>query len=206
MVEPLSPGVASLLGTDVQHGGFLESSSCMLALKKLWHWPSGDKKQQAAHKNRMCALVHEGSQMRPSCLFSVDTCGDLLVTLQSLSRQGDKRSLQLSGKVNSMTFTFDNVLPGKYKSKILSQPLMALTCPHGLLSKRSKTQLPNSSQMYTITCLALLWPVTLNALYLTEALGTSCHHISIAHTLLCWEGALIHAILLLNAEKASAKW
>ncbi|XP_057612158.1 BOS complex subunit NOMO1-like isoform X2 [Chionomys nivalis] len=47
-----------------------------------------------------------------SCL---DTCGDLLVTLQSLSRQGEKRSLQLSVKVNSMTFTFDKVLPGKYK-------------------------------------------------------------------------------------------
>ena len=39
------------------------------------------------------------------------------MTLQSLSRQGEKRSLQLSGKVNSMTFMFDNVLPGKYKSK-----------------------------------------------------------------------------------------
>lgn len=68
-----------------------------------------------------CAVVREGGQMRtPSTaprLFSADTCGDLLVTLQSLSRQGEKRSLQLSGKVNSMTFTFDNVLPGKYKSK-----------------------------------------------------------------------------------------
>uniref|UniRef100_A0A2K6AHD9 Uncharacterized protein n=1 Tax=Mandrillus leucophaeus TaxID=9568 RepID=A0A2K6AHD9_MANLE len=53
-----------------------------------------------------------------SCL---DTCGDLLVTLQSLSRQGEKRSLQLSGKVNSMTFTFDNVLPGKYKISIMHE-------------------------------------------------------------------------------------
>uniref|UniRef100_A0A8D1UNS8 Nodal modulator 1 n=1 Tax=Sus scrofa TaxID=9823 RepID=A0A8D1UNS8_PIG len=53
-----------------------------------------------------------------SCL---DTCGDLLVTLQSLSRQGEKRSLQLSGKLNSMTFTFDNVLPGKYKTSIMHE-------------------------------------------------------------------------------------
>uniref|UniRef100_A0A8C4M0R3 Prealbumin-like fold domain-containing protein n=1 Tax=Equus asinus TaxID=9793 RepID=A0A8C4M0R3_EQUAS len=53
-----------------------------------------------------------------SCL---DTCGDLLVTLQSLSRQGEKRSLQLSGKVNSMTFTFDNVLPGKYKISMMHE-------------------------------------------------------------------------------------
>jgi len=53
-----------------------------------------------------------------SCL---DTCGDLLVTLQSVSRQGEKRSLQLSGKVNSMTFTFDNVLPGKYKISIMHE-------------------------------------------------------------------------------------
>nr|XP_020828069.1 nodal modulator 2 isoform X4 [Phascolarctos cinereus] len=53
-----------------------------------------------------------------SCL---DTCGDLLVTLQSISRQGEKRSLQLSGKVNSMTFTFDNVLPGRYKISIMHE-------------------------------------------------------------------------------------
>lgn len=74
----------------------------------------------------MCC-VQEGGQTRPSRLFSADTCGDLLVTLQSLSRQGEKRSLQLSGKVNSMTFTFDSVLPGKYKSKNRRQPLWALT-------------------------------------------------------------------------------
>uniref|UniRef100_A0A8C5XPS1 Prealbumin-like fold domain-containing protein n=1 Tax=Microcebus murinus TaxID=30608 RepID=A0A8C5XPS1_MICMU len=53
-----------------------------------------------------------------SCL---DTCGDLLVTLQSLSRQGEKRSLQLSGKANSMTFAFDSVLPGKYKISIMHE-------------------------------------------------------------------------------------
>lgn len=74
-----------------------------------------------------CAGVGEGSQVKPSCLFSADTCGDLLVTLQSLSRQGEKRSLQLSGKVNSMTFTFDNVLPGKYKSKNHRHQLVAFT-------------------------------------------------------------------------------
>lgn len=62
--------------------------------------------------------VCDGSHVRSSGLSSTDTCGDLLVTLQSLSRQGEKRSLQLSGKVNSMTFTFDKVLPGKYKSKM----------------------------------------------------------------------------------------
>lgn len=43
------------------------------------------------------------------------------MTLQSLSRQGEKRSLQLSGKVNSMTFTFDKVLPGKYKISIMHE-------------------------------------------------------------------------------------
>ncbi|XP_028914056.1 nodal modulator 3 isoform X2 [Ornithorhynchus anatinus] len=53
-----------------------------------------------------------------SCL---DTCGDLVVTLQSLSRQGEKRSLQLSGKTDSVTFTFDNVLPGKYKISIIHE-------------------------------------------------------------------------------------
>lgn len=58
-----------------------------------------------------------------------------MVTLQSLSRQGEKRSLQLSGKVNSMTFTFDKVLPGKYKSKMEhdasgSYPKPALLCAY----------------------------------------------------------------------------
>lgn len=72
-------------------------------------------------------MVSEGSQMRPCGVFSADTCGDLLVTLQSLSRQGEKRSLQLSSSVNSITFTFENVLPGKYKSKDQRQPLRALT-------------------------------------------------------------------------------
>lgn len=62
--------------------------------------------------------VCDSRQVRASGLSSADTCGDLLVTLQSLSRQGEKRSLQLSGTVNSMTFTFDKVLPGKYKSKL----------------------------------------------------------------------------------------
>ncbi|XP_054992376.1 BOS complex subunit NOMO1 [Sorex araneus] len=47
-----------------------------------------------------------------SCL---DSCGDLLVTLQALGRQGEKRSLRLSGKANALTFAFDRVLPGKYK-------------------------------------------------------------------------------------------
>lgn len=48
---------------------------------------------------------------------SPDACGDLMVTLQSVSRQGEKRSLQLSAKSNSATFMFENVLPGKYKSE-----------------------------------------------------------------------------------------
>lgn len=101
-------------------GDFLESSRCMLALKE----PPGtvlqelrDGKQHTEIEGSNGCYGSQGSQVRPPHLFSADTCGDLLVTLQSLSRQGEKRSLQLSGKVNSMTFTFDSVLPGKYKSK-----------------------------------------------------------------------------------------
>ncbi|XP_019368143.1 PREDICTED: nodal modulator 1, partial [Gavialis gangeticus] len=53
-----------------------------------------------------------------SCL---DACGDLMMTLQSVSRQGEKRSLQLSGKTDSVVFTFENVLPGKYKISIVHE-------------------------------------------------------------------------------------
>ncbi|XP_030066871.1 nodal modulator 1 [Microcaecilia unicolor] len=53
-----------------------------------------------------------------SCL---DTCGDLTVTLQSTSRPGEKRSLQLIEKAESAAFTFQNVLPGKYKMSIIHE-------------------------------------------------------------------------------------
>ncbi|KAL4624511.1 nodal modulator 1-like [Arapaima gigas] len=50
-----------------------------------------------------------------SCLAS---CGDLTVTLQPVTRQGERRNVQLSGRGESLTFSFDNVLPGKYKASI----------------------------------------------------------------------------------------
>uniref|UniRef100_A0A8C0VKQ5 Nodal modulator 1 n=1 Tax=Cyanistes caeruleus TaxID=156563 RepID=A0A8C0VKQ5_CYACU len=53
-----------------------------------------------------------------SCL---DACGDLLVTLQSVSRPGEKRSLQLAGSRDSVPFTFEGVLPGKYKVSIVHE-------------------------------------------------------------------------------------
>lgn len=42
-----------------------------------------------------------------------------MVTLQSVNRQGEKRSVQLAAKSNSVMFLFENVLPGKYKSEDL---------------------------------------------------------------------------------------
>uniref|UniRef100_A0A8D0GN98 Prealbumin-like fold domain-containing protein n=1 Tax=Sphenodon punctatus TaxID=8508 RepID=A0A8D0GN98_SPHPU len=53
-----------------------------------------------------------------SCL---DGCGYLTVTLQSMSRQGEKRSLQLSAETDSVVFTFENMLPGKYKMSIMHE-------------------------------------------------------------------------------------
>ncbi|XP_061085827.1 BOS complex subunit NOMO1 [Conger conger] len=50
-----------------------------------------------------------------TCLVA---CGDLTVTLQSVNRQGERRSAQLLEKAESLTFSFDNVLPGKYKVSI----------------------------------------------------------------------------------------
>ncbi|KAM8934812.1 BOS complex subunit NOMO3-like [Pelodytes ibericus] len=53
-----------------------------------------------------------------SCL---DACGDLSVTLQSTSRQREKRNVQITGDSDTVTFTFDDVLPGKYKVSIIQE-------------------------------------------------------------------------------------
>ncbi|KAI7807708.1 BOS complex subunit NOMO1 [Triplophysa rosa] len=53
-----------------------------------------------------------------SCLVA---CGDLTVTLQPLSRQGERQNLQLSGSSETLSFTFNNVLPGKYKVAITQE-------------------------------------------------------------------------------------
>ncbi|KAH0631887.1 hypothetical protein JD844_019781 [Phrynosoma platyrhinos] len=62
------------------------------------------------------------SLFSPAPLMSfLDTCGELTVTLQSATRQGEKRSLQLAAKSNSVTFIFENVLLGKYKMSIIHE-------------------------------------------------------------------------------------
>uniref|UniRef100_A0A672R3D4 Nodal modulator 1-like n=1 Tax=Sinocyclocheilus grahami TaxID=75366 RepID=A0A672R3D4_SINGR len=53
-----------------------------------------------------------------SCLVA---CGDLTVTLQPVSRQGERHNLQLSGSSETLSFTFNNVLPGKYKVSITQE-------------------------------------------------------------------------------------
>uniref|UniRef100_A0A8C1DMW2 Nodal modulator n=1 Tax=Cyprinus carpio carpio TaxID=630221 RepID=A0A8C1DMW2_CYPCA len=53
-----------------------------------------------------------------SCLAA---CGDLTVTLQPVSRQGERQNLQLSGSSETLSFTFNNVLPGKYKVSITQE-------------------------------------------------------------------------------------
>ncbi|XP_048407987.1 BOS complex subunit NOMO1 [Stegostoma tigrinum] len=51
----------------------------------------------------------------------LDSCNDLAVTLQPLSRHSDKQSMQLSGGADSASFTFNNILPGKYKVNIIHE-------------------------------------------------------------------------------------
>ncbi|XP_039216573.1 nodal modulator 3-like [Crotalus tigris] len=51
----------------------------------------------------------------------LDACGELMVILQSIIRPGEKRSLQLTAKSTSLAFTFENVLPGKYKMSIIQE-------------------------------------------------------------------------------------
>ncbi|XP_030637275.1 nodal modulator 1 [Chanos chanos] len=50
-----------------------------------------------------------------SCLAA---CGELPVSLQPVSRQGERINVQLSGSSDTLTFSFNNVLPGKYKVSI----------------------------------------------------------------------------------------
>lgn len=50
-----------------------------------------------------------------SCLAA--SCDDLSVTLQPVSRQGERRSVTLPGSGDTLSFSFDNVLPGKYKGQ-----------------------------------------------------------------------------------------
>ncbi|XP_063286390.1 BOS complex subunit NOMO3-like [Pelobates fuscus] len=54
-------------------------------------------------------------------LTCLDACGDLTVTLQSTSRQREKHSLQVSSKTETVSFTFEDILPGKYKVTIIQE-------------------------------------------------------------------------------------
>uniref|UniRef100_A0A8C8JIX6 Prealbumin-like fold domain-containing protein n=1 Tax=Oncorhynchus tshawytscha TaxID=74940 RepID=A0A8C8JIX6_ONCTS len=51
-------------------------------------------------------------------VYCLANCDDLSVTLQPVSRQGERRSVLLSGSGDTLEISFDNVLPGKYKVSI----------------------------------------------------------------------------------------
>nr|XP_020498466.1 LOW QUALITY PROTEIN: nodal modulator 1-like [Labrus bergylta] len=51
-------------------------------------------------------------------VYCLASCDDLSVTLQPVSRQGERRSVALSGSGDTLSFSFDDVLPGKYKVSI----------------------------------------------------------------------------------------
>uniref|UniRef100_A0A3P9MQS5 Nodal modulator n=1 Tax=Oryzias latipes TaxID=8090 RepID=A0A3P9MQS5_ORYLA len=48
-------------------------------------------------------------------VYCLASCDDVSVTLQPVSRQGDRRTVALSGRSDVLSFSFDDVLPGKYK-------------------------------------------------------------------------------------------
>ncbi|KAF6716052.1 Nodal modulator 1 [Oryzias melastigma] len=48
-------------------------------------------------------------------VYCLASCDDVSVTLQPVSRQGDRKTVALSGSSDVLSFSFDNVLPGKYK-------------------------------------------------------------------------------------------
>ncbi|XP_077461040.1 BOS complex subunit NOMO1 [Stigmatopora argus] len=51
-------------------------------------------------------------------VYCLASCDDLSVTLQPVSRSGERRIMPLSGSSEILNFSFDNVLPGKYKVSI----------------------------------------------------------------------------------------
>ncbi|CAB1453575.1 unnamed protein product [Pleuronectes platessa] len=51
-------------------------------------------------------------------VYCLASCDDLSVTLQPVSRQGERKAVALSGSDDILNFSFDNVLPGKYKVSI----------------------------------------------------------------------------------------
>ncbi|XP_019905336.2 nodal modulator 1 [Esox lucius] len=51
-------------------------------------------------------------------VYCLANCDDLSLTLQPVSRQGERRSAPLSGSGDTLEFSFDNILPGKYKVSI----------------------------------------------------------------------------------------
>ncbi|XP_062304047.1 BOS complex subunit NOMO1 [Osmerus eperlanus] len=51
-------------------------------------------------------------------VYCLASCEDLSVTLQPVSRQGERRSVPLSGTGETLSFSFDDVMPGKYKVSI----------------------------------------------------------------------------------------
>uniref|UniRef100_A0A8D3A306 Nodal modulator 1-like n=1 Tax=Scophthalmus maximus TaxID=52904 RepID=A0A8D3A306_SCOMX len=51
-------------------------------------------------------------------VFCLASCDDLSVILQPVSRQGERRAVALSGSNDILSYSFDNVLPGKYKVSI----------------------------------------------------------------------------------------
>ncbi|KAM8842505.1 BOS complex subunit NOMO1 [Synchiropus picturatus] len=51
-------------------------------------------------------------------VFCLASCDDLSVVLQPVSRQGERRTVSLSSNGDILNFSFDNVLPGKYKVSI----------------------------------------------------------------------------------------
>uniref|UniRef100_A0A673C6F0 Nodal modulator n=1 Tax=Sphaeramia orbicularis TaxID=375764 RepID=A0A673C6F0_9TELE len=51
-------------------------------------------------------------------IYCLASCDDLSVTLQPVSRQGERRAVALSGSSDILSFSFPNILPGKYKVSI----------------------------------------------------------------------------------------
>lgn len=78
----------------------------------------------------MFTPVFLGSHLSHPCVrwFLIASCDDLSVTLQPVSRQGERKTVALAGSADILSFNFDNVLPGKYKGHL---NLLLIICTEG---------------------------------------------------------------------------
>lgn len=83
--------------------------------KSLLIQPSVFQLQTHLYQNISSRWHHSFIFLYKHTICPAASCDDLSLTLQPVSRQGERRLVTLPGSGDTLSFSFDNVLPGKYK-------------------------------------------------------------------------------------------